>query len=147
MIEDDASAVVSAAAGLRREDLLYIREPIVLEASAHDGRGRFRAVADRLGKAEVQKAVRLEIRMRKHVEESALPLSQDRGNTFYRVVQEVTVTHDAESAGPLRDQHVTVRQEGHGPRSHEPIRHRDELEVMKGGPVNRRLAVNRGYGG
>jgi len=60
-----------------------------------------------------------------------LPLSQDLGNTLYRVVQEVSVTHDAESAGPLRDQHVTVRQKGHGPRMYEPIRNRHDLEVVK----------------
>ena len=82
--------------------------------------------------------------MRKHVEESALPLSQDRGNTFYRVVQEVSVTHDAESAGPLRDQHVTVRQEGHGPRSHEPIRHRDEHLFVVAKPAG--LVVHPGAG-
>ena len=53
--------------------------------------------------------------MERHVQESALPLVANRRRTGDRRGFKHAIVHDPQSAGALRNQHVTVGKKGHGP--------------------------------
>jgi hypothetical protein len=87
-VKGESRTVMSATSRHRLEDLFYVREAIVLEPTAHHRRGCLRTLRIWLGEAQVEKAVRSEIRMRYHVHESALSLGEDLGHSGHRVRQE-----------------------------------------------------------
>ena len=68
--------------------------------------------------------------MRDHVEQPALTLGEHLGDTLDRRGQQPAVPHDAKPPGTLRDEHVAVRQERHGPRIDQAVGDRHDAEVV-----------------
>ncbi len=145
-VEGETGAVVAPAPRVGLEDLLHVREAVVLEAPAHYGGGGFGAALHRLGIAEVEESVRGEVGMGYHVEEPGLTPGVDLGNPLHRVGEEPPVADDAEPARLLRDQHVAAGQEGDRPGSHEPVHHGDDAEGVVLGRDDR-LLCRGGSGG
>ena len=83
--------------------------------------------------------------MEDHIEESALSLSEDLGNARHRIREECPLPNNAESPGPLRDQHVTPGKERNGPWVVKSVRHCHDAVVVEGGPEDRRLAGDGDY--
>jgi len=54
--------------------------------------------------------------------------------------QQHAVAHHTQAAGPLGDQHVTVREPCHRPGDFQPVDDGDDAEMMPGGAVYLRLA-------
>ena len=148
VVEDDAGAVVAIAHGLRREQLLYVREPIVLERAADESRPRSPgAVRVLLGVCDVEQVVVLEVRVRLYGEQPALPFRIHLRHTLNRIRHEEAFTHDAKPARPFRDQHVAVRKERHRPWSHQAVRDRNHPVVMNRGSEYLRLRIDRRHHG
>ena len=144
VVEDQASAPHRASVGpvperVRVKQLLDIREPVVLEAAAGD-RDRAQRVRPRLHVAEIEKPVRLELRMEDRVAQSGLleaahgtraaPECPDRGQTLHRVSQENPVEDDPEPSGPFRHEKVAFGRECHRERTHQAVGHRFHPEVV-----------------
>ena len=126
--------VVTAASGLRLEDVHDLGEPVVLEP-APDHRRR-RALFRRPRVAQVQQAVGREVGVRKHLEQSALPPRDHRRDARNRIGQQRPVAHDAQAARALGDEHVAVGQPRDGPGGVEAVGHGHGAVVVKGGALD-----------
>ena len=146
-VEGESRTVMSATSRHRLENLFYIREAIVLEPTAHHRRGCLRTIGVWLGETQVEKAVRGEIRMRYHIQKSALPLGEYLGNPGYRIGEEPPVPNNAESSGALGYQHFAPGKKRNGPGVNEPVCHCDYAVVVVRRPVDLRLARCGGRNG
>ena len=131
-VPGEAPPVVTAARRPRHEDVLDPGEPIVLEPPPDD-RGR-RALGQRPRVAQVQQAVGREIRVREHVEESALPPRHHLRHARHRIGQQRPVPHDAQASGAFGDQHVAVGQPRDGPGDIEAVGHGHRAKIVIGRP-------------
>ena len=113
-IEDDSRSVVTAARRVRLEKLLDIVQRAILQTRADDRRRRLGA-ALRLGVRDVDQTVRAEIGVWNNVQQSTLPSDVDVRQPLDRSGQQFAVTDNPEPARTFGDEHVTVRQKGHGP--------------------------------
>src|SRR5688572_11182120 len=109
---------MATSLGLRRENLLEVRQTVVFETSTHDGGRRLRASGVRLGKTEIDQAIRGEVRMHGDVQQPSLPLSEYLGNSLYRLRQQFPLANDPEPSGPFRYQNVATGKERHRPGIH-----------------------------
>ena len=134
-VEHDPGAVVSPAPGLGLEDLLYRGQLIVLKP-APDHRGGGLLAPQRLGIADVEEAVRGEVRVGNHVQEPALAPGEHFGKPCHRLWEQTAVPDDPKSARPLRHQHVAAGEEGDGPGVHQALRHGFHAEAVIRGMVN-----------
>ena len=142
-----AVMAASLAPGAGLEDLLHVVQTVVLEATADHRRGPLGVVRARLGVADIQQPVGLELGVRHHVKQAALASLPDRGQPRHGLVQQVSATNYPQPAGPLRNKHVAARQKGDGPRIHQPVNNRDHTEVVVHRAVNLVLGVKQLGGG
>jgi hypothetical protein len=147
LIERDSPSIVATTLGLRHEDVFDARESVILETPPSDRRGRCGAVADRLGIAQIDQAIRLEVRMKDHVEKPTLTPDQDLRDSLDGRHAQDSVSDETEPAGPLRDQHVAPGEERHGPGGDQAVGYLDDPIIVVGRPKDRRLAQNGLYDG
>ena len=152
-VECQARAVVVAARRAGDPDLLDVDERVVLQAPPHHARARSSAFA-RPGVAEVEQAIRLEIGVQGHVQQAALAPCDHLGHAPDGLIEERSVTHDAQPSRPLGDEHVSAGEPGEGPRIAQALDHGDHLmgdllvlDASHGGSGSHRLAVGRRGGG
>ena len=114
------------------EQFLDIRQPVVLEPAAGDG-DRAERIRPRLHVAEVEEAVRREVRVKDRVAQSGLLEAAhgtgaaserpDRRQPLHRISKESPVADDPEPAGTLRHEQVAFGREGHRERTHQAVGH------------------------
>ena len=118
-VEDEARApMVAAGMGrlLAEDDLNGVRAPVpfwLRRPARHAGAGP--ALAAILREAQIDEAVLREIRIERHIEKPALPAGRDARDALERLGERTVGIGDAQAAGPFRDQHAAVRQEGEAP--------------------------------
>ena len=117
-VEDEARApmVVAGMGRLLAEDDLngFERAAVLAQASSrHAGAGT--AFAAILREAQIDEPVLREIRIERHIEKPALPAGSDARDALNRLGERTVGIGDAQAAGPFRDQHAAVRQEGEAP--------------------------------
>jgi hypothetical protein len=69
-----------------------------------------------LRQSQIDPPVRLEVRVHRDVEQTALALGKDFGHARQRLRHIVLAIDDAQGSGPLGDEDSTVRKEGYRPR-------------------------------
>ena len=129
---------------LRLEDLLYIVQAVALEPASNHGGGTLASIFVRLGEAEVEEPVGLEVRVEHHLQEPALALIADRRYAGDRLRLEHAITHDPETSRPLRHQHVASGEEGDGPWVLQTVHHGYDAVGSTLGLVYRGLGPGRG---
>src|SRR2546430_522580 len=108
--EPRAEMVRSADLGLMAEDHLDVPEGAIPELCTRDSGGS--AALAGLGIGEVDEAVGYEARVKRHIEETALAFPEDPRYASEGLGKTTLLGHDPQPAGPLRHEHVSVRQEG-----------------------------------
>ena len=83
-VENNARAVVTATAGFGLKDFLHSVQSAVLVAPANDGGGGLVA-GQRLGVGQVEHSIICEIRVRNHIQQSALALVEHLRHTCHRL--------------------------------------------------------------
>ena len=150
VVEDETSAPHRAPVGtvpecVRVEKFLDIREPVVLEPAPGDG-DRAQRVRPRLDVAEIEEAVRLELRVKDRVAQSRLleaahgtgaaAKCPDRWQALDGVSQENPVADDSKPSGALGYEKVALGRERHRERTHQAVGHLFDPELVERGADN-----------
>src|SRR5262245_10710636 len=131
------------AARVRRdEDVAHIRQRLAVPGAARDTEAIL-PLRDRLVVAQIDKAVRRELRMQRDIEEARKTLHAHLGHARDWLWIEHAVAHDAQGAGALCHEHLAARQPHEAPRTREPARVDDDANLLLRGLVRERSGAER----